>query len=94
MNIGQKIMSLGDFLQNLGYKIMPVSFVFYFILRLLELKWNQRSYSKLAKGIWYLAVGIGTLDGDIRIEQLVVMMIFFDAFDSFIEYKIETKNNK
>ena len=91
IEIGQKLQSLGNLIQNLGYKIMPISFIAYFILRLLELRWEKKHISKLVKALWYLAVGIGTSDGDIRVEQLVVMMIFFDAFDSFIEYKIEKK---
>lgn len=91
IEIGQMIENLGYSVQNLGYKVMPLSFLGYFILRLLELRWQKKYVSKLVKGIWYLAVGIGTLDGDVRIEQLVVMMIFFDAFDSFIEYKEEKR---
>ena len=38
-----------------------------------------------------MAIGIGSVIGDIRINQLVVMMIFFDAFDSFADYFIESK---
>jgi len=62
-----------------------------FILRFKELQTQERQKSKLAKGIWYLAIGIGSVIGDIRINQLVVMMIFFDAFDSFADYFIESK---
>lgn len=87
INIGRKLQLLGETLQNLGYKIMPISFIVYFILRLLELKWKKKPVSKLVKALWYLAVGIGTLAGDVRVEQLVIMMIFFDAFDSFMDYK-------
>lgn len=89
MELGQKLQILGDLITNLGYKIIPISFIAYFILVLLELKLKKQRKSKLCKSIWYLAVGIGNLCGDKRIEQLVIMMIFFDAFDSFVEYKIE-----
>ncbi|WP_460269049.1 hypothetical protein [Clostridium botulinum] len=82
---------IGYIIQNIGYKIMPISFIAYFILKILELKWNKKGYSSLGKSIWYIAVAIGTLDGDIRVEKLVIMMIFFDAFDSFMEYKEEKK---
>lgn len=92
IEISKKLIALGNSMQDLGYSLMPFSFVAYFILRLLECKWNKKYISKLVKSIWYLAVGIGTLGGDVRIEQLVIMMIFFDAFDSFIEY-LEEKNN-
>ena len=37
IEIGQKLENLGSLLQNLGYKVMPISFIAYFILRLLEL---------------------------------------------------------
>ena len=93
IDIGRKLQLLGEIMQNLGYKIMPVSFIGYFILRVLDFKWKKH-ISKLVKSIWYLAVGIGTLDGDIRVERLVVMMIFFDAFDSFMDYKSEKNNYK
>ena len=78
-------------LENLGYKIMPFSFIAYLIVRLLEYKWGSKKISKLVKSIWYIAVGIGSLGGDIRVEQLVIMMVFFDALDSFLEYKEENK---
>lgn len=68
---------------------MPISFISYFILVLLELKLKKQRKSKLYKSIWYLVVGIGNLCGDKRIEQIAIMMVFFDAFDSFVEYKIE-----
>lgn len=87
LELSQKLTEIGSSMQYLGYKMMPLSFIAYFILRILELRWKNKHISKLVKGIWYLAVAVGTLDGDIRIEQLVVMMLFFDAFDSFIEYR-------
>ncbi len=67
---------IGYIIQNIGYNIMPISFIAYFILKILEFKWNKKGYSSLAKSIWYIAVGISTLDGDIRVEKLVIMMIF------------------
>lgn len=91
--IGLKLQNLGAAIENIGYKIMPLSFLTYFILSYLEYRWNTTNYSKLAKAIWYIAVGIGTLEGDIRIESLITMMIFFDAFDSYMEYK-RGKNKK
>lgn len=93
LEISQQLDILGNLIQDLGYKIMPLSFIAYFILRILELRWQKKHISKLVKGLWYLAIGISTLDGDIRVEQLVVMMIFFDAFDSFIEYRLGEKKN-
>ncbi len=86
-----KIQSLGNTIQDIGYKVMPFSFLTYFITRHLEYRWNSISYSKLAKTIWYIAIGIGTIEGDMRIERLVTMMIFFDAFDSYMEYKEEKR---
>ncbi|NFC76740.1 hypothetical protein EXM99_08265 [Clostridium botulinum] len=85
---------IGYIIENIGYNIMPISFIAYFILKILEFKWNKKGYSSLAKSIWYIVVGISTLDGDIRVEKLVIMMIFFDAFDSFIEYKEENRKSK
>jgi hypothetical protein len=93
IGIGQKLEVLGCLIQNIGYKLMPLSFIVYFILRLLEIKWGKKHKSKLVKALWYLAVGISTLDGDVRVDQLIVMMIFFDAFDSFIEYKLEKESS-
>lgn len=86
--------AIGHIIENIGYSIMPISFIAYFILKILEFKWNKKGYSSLAKSIWYIVVGMGTLDGDIRVEKLVIMMIFFDAFDSFIEYKEEKRKSK
>lgn len=88
---GISLQEIGLMLENLGYKIMPLSFIAYFIVRLLEYKWGNKKISKLGKSIWYIAIGIGSLDGDIRVEQLVTMMVFFDALDSFLEYKEENK---
>lgn len=85
------IESTGQAIQNVGYRIMPLSFIAYFIVKTLEFKWNKKGYSSLAKSIWYIAVALGTLDGDIRVERLIIMMIFFDAFDSFMEYKEEKR---
>lgn len=89
--MSRKLIDIGRNMQNIGYFIVPLSFLSYFILRFKELHTQGRQKSKLAKGIWYLAIGIGSVIGDIRINQLVVMMIFFDSFDSFTDYFIESK---
>ncbi|WP_243446795.1 hypothetical protein [Clostridium botulinum] len=72
---------------------MPISFILYFILKIIEFKWKKKGYSKLVKSIWYITVGLGSLEGDIRVEKLIVMMMFFDAIDSYIEYKEQKSEN-
>lgn len=92
MNLEVKLIKLGNFMQNLAYKLMPFSFIFYFIVKLMEVKWKIKPISKLVKSLWYLIFGIASLDGDVRAESLATMIVFFDAFDSFIEYKLEVNN--
>ncbi len=41
---------IGEYLTELGLQILPYSFFAYFIVRLLEYKWNY-SYTKLVKSI-------------------------------------------
>lgn len=93
--MSRKLIDIGNSMQNIGYIWVPISFISYFILRILELhRQTSQHKSKLTKAIWYLTLGIGSVARDIRINQLVVMMIFFDSFDSFIDYFIESKQRK
>lgn len=90
----RKLIKISRNMQNIGFTLVPLSFVFYFLLRCSELNKEISHKSKLAKAIWYFVVGIGSIHGDLRIDQLVVMMVFFDSFDSVIDYLVESKRSK
>lgn len=42
---------IGYIIQNIGYKLMPISFISYFILKIIEFKWKKKGYSKLVKSL-------------------------------------------
>lgn len=77
---------------SIGLWLMPLSFIAFFILRISEYFFKSMHYSKLVKFIWYLAIGTATVSGDTRIEVVVTMMIFLDAFDSLLEFLEEKRD--
>jgi len=74
----------GVIIDELGFVIIPYSFAIYFPLRWLEYLWNL-GYTRLVKGIWYLALGIAYLQGSVGINILVIYICFIEAWDLFFE---------
>ena len=93
-NIIDKIVILGKHMEYAGWKIMPISFIAYFILGIIGYNWDLRHYSKLVKAVWYLLNAILVISGDVKVNVVAVMILFFEAYDNILDYFEEKKNKK
>lgn len=84
----------GVTLSNIGFIILPLSFISYFGLGVLLFLWNKRYISKPIKALWYILNALLMLSKDINIETVAIMILFFEAFDSIIDYCEEKKERK
>ncbi len=84
--------AIGHWLTNLGFKILPYSFVFYFPFRWLEYLWNS-GYTRLVKGIWYFALGMTYLTDKVGIDLLVMYICFIEAWDLLFQ-QLETNKQR
>ena len=87
------LQEIGKYLTELGLEILPYSFFAYFIVRWIEYKWRY-SYTKLVKSIWYLALGLTYVAGSIHTDFVVMFICFIEAFDLFINYIEDKRQNK
>jgi len=71
---------IGNYLINIGMKILPYSFAMYLPMRWLEYIWNM-GYSKLVKAIWYLALGLTYFAGGLGVDIIVMYICFIEAID-------------
>ncbi|MBO0479601.1 hypothetical protein JZO72_08155 [Vagococcus fluvialis] len=92
--LGQLLMNVGETMQNLGFFIMPFSFVAYLIMTFLQYSWRKIHYTKGVKVFWYIAVALGESTNDKRIASVVIMMIYMDAIDSLFEFLEERRELK
>ena len=72
--------SFGKWLQDVGFAILPYSFIAYFPLRWLEYI-RQKGPSRLIKGIWYFALGTLYWTGDVQVNLVVMYICFIEAWD-------------
>lgn len=91
---GEFLIDTGNNITEIGLFITPISFIAYLFLSYIQYAWKRIHYTKAAKGIWYLAVGVGEVTGDERFYLLVVLMIFMDCTDSFVEFLEERRELK
>ncbi|WP_078579609.1 hypothetical protein [Salipaludibacillus agaradhaerens] len=78
--------AVGEQIIDIGFLILPISFITFFLLRTLEHLWRKVIASRLVKCIWYLAYGSLNLTGHVSLELLVVFVIFIEAGDLFFDY--------
>lgn len=81
-------------LSNIGWTVIPFSFAGYFLINILTYKWNMRYKTKPVKTIWYLLNAMMVIDGDVHVDVVAVMILLFEAFDSFMDYFEEKRRNK
>jgi hypothetical protein len=84
---------LGERITDLGFRIIPYSFITYIPYRWLEYKW-QFGYTRLVKSIWYLALGISYLFNRVGIDTLIMYICFMEAWDLFFQQKEKNLNMK
>ena len=85
---------IGKYLTELGLEILPYSFFAYFIVRWLEYKWRCSYTTKLVKSIWYLTLGLAYVAGGIHTDLVVMFICFIEAFDLFMNYIEDKRQNK
>lgn len=85
---------IGNAMVEIGNDILPFSFVSYFILGILTYLWDIRYYCKLGKAVWYLLNLILVLTSDINIEKVATMILAFEMFDAYLDYKEEKKDKR
>lgn len=93
-NLGRTMIEIGKTMQSWGYSLMPVSFIAYLVMTILQYTWKKISYTKGVKVLWYLVVAFGELTTDQRITSVVIMMIYMDAIDSLFEFLAERREMK
>lgn len=87
---------LGVTLSNIGFVLLPLSFITYFGLGILLYLWKKRYIAKPLKALWYVLNAVLMLSKDINIETVAIMVLCFEAFDSVMDYyeaKKEIKTN-
>lgn len=85
---------LGNTITHLGMILLPVSFTAYFITGILAYIWHMRYKLKPVKAIWYVLNAILMLTNDLNVESVAIMILFFEAFDSIMDYFEEKRYNK
>lgn len=86
-SLSQWLINLGDTLTNLGLRIIPLSGVAFFPLRLYEYSFNYESHlSRFVKSIWYLALGLSYLLDIIGVDIVVTTICFIECFDLFFQF--------
>jgi hypothetical protein len=83
----------GNFLTELGLKIIPYSFLAYFPARWFCYKWEM-GYSLIVKSIWYCALGSMYIFNDVEINQVVMYICFIESWDLFIQQLEINKKRK
>ncbi|WP_414838894.1 hypothetical protein [Carnobacterium sp. TMP28] len=89
--IEEILTTVGNNITEISLFITPFSFVSYLFLSYAQYVWKKIHYTKAVKSIWYLAVGIGEVIGGGRFYLLVILMIFMDCVDSFVEFLEERR---
>ena len=56
----------GEMLNDIGWTLIPFSFVGYLLVSILTYKWNLRYKTKPVKAIWYILNAILVIEGDSR----------------------------
>ena len=77
---------MADWLTQLGLQVLPYSFAMYFPVRWLEYIWDK-GYTRLVKGLWYLALGLTYVAGTIGAETIVTYICFIEACDLFFQQR-------
>lgn len=85
LEIGERMIEVGDKISDFGFNLIPISFFVYIILRPLDYTW-ELGYHKIVKAIWYLSSGIAMLVGDIRVETVVMFIAFIETYDLIFQY--------
>lgn len=81
--------AIGNFLQHLGFIILPYSFWAFCLTRWLEHFWGWKtSMSVGGKAIWYFLAGLLTFQGDnINLVVVVGYICFIEFWDNFLKYR-------
>jgi len=77
---------MADWLTQLGLQVLPYSFAMYFPVRWLEYIWDK-GYTRLVKGLWYLALGLTYVAGTVGAETIVTYICFIEACDLFFQQR-------
>jgi hypothetical protein len=79
------IIEFGEMITHIGFKIIPVSFFAFILIRPLMLLW-KRDFSKLIKSVWYLSLGASMLSGDYTVDTIVMLLAFIESYDLIFQY--------
>ncbi|WP_117161455.1 hypothetical protein [Paraliobacillus sp. X-1268] len=83
---------IGQFLIDIGLKILPFSFFAYIPFRWLTYLWKRRGY-KLVKGIWYFTLGMGYVTNLYDVNYVVMFICFIEAWDLLLEHFEQKQTN-
>ncbi|KKH15832.1 hypothetical protein [Methanosarcina mazei] len=79
--------SLSQWLINLGLRIVPLSGIAFFPLKLFEYSFDSKSHlSRLVKSIWYLSMGLLYLQDIVGVDVVVTTVCFIECFDLFFQF--------
>ncbi|WAJ26092.1 hypothetical protein [Lacrimispora xylanolytica] len=71
---------------NVGWILIPFSFVSYFLLGLIAYKWKVRYKAKLVKAIWYILNIVLSVTHDVTTENIAVMILCFESYEAILEF--------
>lgn len=81
------LQTIGQFLTNLGYFLMPISLISYAVIRFLEIFISRDIHiiSRGTKVIWYIAAFVEDLSPENRFLTIATLMIIMDLIDTVCE---------
>ena len=85
--MGEFLQTVGQFLTNLGYFLMPISLISYALVRFLEI-FISRDVHILSRGtkvLWYIAAFLEDLSPENRLLTIAALMIIMDLIEEAIE---------
>lgn len=85
--MGEFLQTVGQFLTNLGYFLMPISLISYAVVRFLEI-FISRDVHILSRGtkvLWYIAAFLEDLSPENRLLTIAALMIIMDLIDTVCE---------
>lgn len=80
IELGNSMNEFGNMLTNIGFALLPYSFVIYLPARILEYNWNM-GYTKLNKALWYMSYGLSYLYYPLGIDTIAIFICFIEGID-------------
>ncbi|PSL42139.1 hypothetical protein B0H99_101387 [Planomicrobium soli] len=87
------MVEFGNLLTDIGYVLTPFSFFMYLFIRPILFIMKSNAY-KVVKAIWYFSMGMGLLVGEPKVDRIVMLLAFIEAYDLVFQYYEDKRSAK